>query len=132
MKNFLSALAIAFTFTATASVADPSKITSLEDYTFDFATLGYEVVFSGIIYNYSETLENGDYVWLRDGGYNVKVSFDALSRKSKHDLTNVFNENCVGYDEECAVTVSGEVQLDEDMQVLVIAREVTLEGRDYK
>jgi hypothetical protein len=130
-KSIIAATAIALT--ATTAMAE-TPTTSLQDYSFDFATMGYEVKFNGVVNNYSEPLENGDYVWLQESGYRVKVSFDALSRNGKRQMTDYFNANCVGYSDadECDVVVTGEVQLTDEMQVMLIARDVVLDNVEYK
>lgn len=125
---FFTATIIASTFTVNA---DPKPI-SLENYTFDFATIGYEIQVSGSISNGSEPLEGSDYTWLRSDGYKIKVRISPLSRKGKRDLTNYFNANCVGWSARCPATISGEVQLDEEMQVNFFARNVIIEGVEYK
>jgi hypothetical protein len=131
MVNKMKKLALIAALAAAPALAEPVQITH-ENYTFDFATIGYEVEMTGTIYNISEPLENGDYVWLHDSGYRIKVSFDALSRKGKRDLTEYFNNNCIGWDNECFSSIAGEVQLDEDMRVTLLARSAVVEEIDYK
>ena len=113
--------------------AEPVAI-SLEEYTFDFATIGYNIQVNGKIRNGFEPLEGSDYTTLYNNGYSIRVRVSTLSRKGKRDLTKVFNMNCIGYSDEtnCIATIAGEVQLDEDMRINLYARKVTLFGMTYE
>lgn len=131
MKTLLAFSAATIIATSYTASAEPTPI-SLEDYTFDFATIGYEIQVSGMVSNFSEPLEGSDYTWISNDGYRMKVRVSPLSRKGKRDLTNDFNANCIGFSVNCPATVSGEVQLDEEMQVNLFARTFVLRGVEYK
>ena len=88
-KKSLSNLSLAFGLTVIGSTSNAEPVSiSLENYTFDFASIGYEISVIGNISNFSEPLKGSDYTTIKDNGYSMKVRISALSRKGKRDLTN--------------------------------------------
>lgn len=132
MKTVIIAAFLALA--AAPAIAEGPVATTLEAYSFDFATIGYEIEVQGTVRNLSEPLEGSDYTWLTSKGYKMKVRISPLARRAKQSLTAAFNENCVGFGSEyqCPARISGEVQLNEDMQVELYARAFELMGTVYR
>jgi len=116
---------------ASSLKAEPRRI-SLQDYSFDFASIGYEIKTFGQLGHSFEPLEAGDFTWLKDKGYRIRVRISPLSRAGKKELTELFNSKCIGFDTNCRASVSGEVQLNDDMQVVLFARSININGKVFK
>tara|TARA_Y100000814_G_scaffold121400_1_gene86990 strand:- start:511 stop:921 length:411 start_codon:yes stop_codon:yes gene_type:complete len=99
--------------------------TTLEDYAYDFSTIGYEIVFPATS-GYFDAMNAGDYFNAKDKGYTIKVRIESLSRNSRREFVSYYNENCK-YDfmnDTCPITVSGEVELDESMGMILTAKKI--------
>jgi hypothetical protein len=115
MKTILLALVMTF-FVCTAH-SEPAKVT-LADYSFNFAKHGYEISVSGTTHNYSDSLTADDYIHIKDDGYRIKTLIDRLSRSNRMGFINFYNQHCVGFSSKCAITASGDVELDENMKMI--------------
>ena len=109
------------------SIADVTK-TTLSDYAYDFASIGYEIEVSGKS-NYFDALNAGDYFNLKEGDYTLKTLFDGLSRKNRKAFVAFYNSECeYNYSNECQITASGEVELDDSMGMVLTANSVSITG----
>jgi hypothetical protein len=129
MKNLLTAVALTLTLTASAAVAAPVA-TTLSNYAYDFSSVGYEIELTAESY-YHNPLNAGDYFRMIDGEYTMKTLFDGLSRKGRKSFEQFYNAQCedVSYSSKgCRVTVSGEVELDSSMKMILTANEITVFG----
>ena len=109
------------------SIADVTK-TTLSDYAYDFASIGYEIEVSGTS-NYFNALNAGDYFNLKEGDYTLKTLFDGLSRKNRKAFVAFYNSECeYNYSKDCQITVSGEVELDDSMGMVLTANSVSITG----
>lgn len=115
----LAAIAAAVLLSAGAARAEPVAV-SLEDYAFDFPTYGYEIAVSGTTRNFQDKLTADDYITIVDDGYNLKTLIDRMGRRDRQKFIAFFNEHCiVGFTRDaCAITASGDVELDENMKMI--------------
>ena len=99
--------------------------TTLSDYAYDFASIGYEIEVTGSSY-YHNPLNSGDYFRLMEGDYTMETMFDGLSRKARKEFVAFYNKECPhDYgDADCHITVTGEVELDEDMKMVLTANAI--------
>ena len=117
------------------SIADVTKTitsdyakTTLSDYAYDFASIGYEIEVSGKS-NYFNALNAGDYFNLKEGDYTLKTLFDGLSRKNRKAFVTFYNSECeYNYSKDCRMTVSGEVELDDSMGMVLTANSISITG----
>ena len=107
-------LAVAFTLPA-LSAPVPVK---LSDYAFDFPKYGYEITVEGETQNFVEKLTADDYITIDDDGYKLKTLIDRMGRKDRQQFLSFFNEHCIGFRAKCAITASGEIELNEDMKMI--------------
>lgn len=112
---------------ATHVNAEPTQ-TTLADYSFNFAEVGFEIAFSGTTRNYTDALTADDYITIRDKGYSMKTLIDNLPRRDRQGFIGFFNENCItGFSgTPCDIHAKGEVELDEDMQMIFRLSGVTI------
>ena len=108
------------------SMADVTK-TTLPDYAYDFASVGYEIEVTGTS-RYFDALNAGDYFSLREGDYTMKTLFDGLSRKSRKAFVTFYNSECDYGTGKCQITVSGEVELDDAMGMVLTANSISITG----
>jgi len=100
-------------------VLSETNIVKLSDYAFDFPTYGYEITISGTTQNFIDNLTTDDYINISDEGYTIKTLIDRMDRKDRQQFITFFNENCIGFfDSGCAITATGDVELDEDMRMI--------------
>ena len=108
------------------SMADVRK-TTLSDYAYDFASIGYVIEVTATS-RYFNALNAGDYFNLKEGDYTLKTMFDGLTRKDRKAFVTFYNSEC-GYDEgDCQITVSGEVELDDSMGMVLTANSINITG----
>ena len=108
-------LAVSFTLPA-FSAPVPVK---LSEYAFDFPKYGYEVTVEGETRNLREKLTADDYIVIDDDGYKMKTLIDRMGRKDRQRFIAFFNEHCIGFaTKPCAITASGEIELNEDMKMI--------------
>jgi len=122
-KQTIAALILS---TVGVSAAEYTK-TTLEDYAFDFTSIGYEIEVSGKTSIFSTSADQ--WIWLRDTGRKVKVNFSTLSRNGRKQVIDHMNSSCKGFGVTCPVTVKGEVEFDEDMQMQIKAFEMSLSSK---
>ena len=108
-----------------SALAAPPEV-ALSDYAFDFTAVGYEISVTGQSSYFSDQLDAGDYIDLRDGGYTIKTVIDGLSRKNKKKFINFYNKNCkkAFMGTACHMKVTGEVALDDNMKMFLTADEI--------
>ena len=105
--------------------------TTLQDYAYDFSTIGYEITIPAIS-GYFDAMNAGDYFNAKDKGYTIKVRIESLSRNSRREFVSYYNENCK-YDfmnDTCPMMVSGEVELDESMAMVLTAKKIDFYNSD--
>ena len=115
-----------------STISSKTVSTTLKDYAYDFSTIGYEISFPAQSSSYS-ILSAGDYFRAKYDGYSMKVRIETLSRNSKRDFVTYYNENCksdYSKDEICPMIVEGEVELDDDMQMVLIAKKIDFYNYD--
>ncbi len=130
MKKLIPILLMGVT---TLSIA---TVTSLEEYAYDFATIGYDVTITGDS-TYFDPMNAGDYFTLEDSGYTLETRIDGMSRKGKKEFIKFYNANCeiswtdVSY---CNITVTGETELNEMMALVLTATSITFNdhGKTFK
>jgi hypothetical protein len=105
--------------------------TTLQDYAYDFSTIGYEIIFPAIS-GYFDAMNAGDYFHAKDKGYTIKVRIEGLSRNSRRDFVSYYNENCKNdfMNDTCPMAVSGEVELDESMGMVLTAKKIDFYNSD--
>ena len=128
-KIILTLLTIA-TMSYSAMAAPPEV--ALSDYAFDFTTVGYEISVTGQSSYFSDQLDAGDSIALRDGGYTIKTVIDGLSRKNKKEFINYYNKNCKKsfMGSACHMKITGEVALDDTMKMFLTADEIKVCNKD--
>lgn len=101
-------------------VAAESVPVTLPDYAFDFPTYGYEITVTGTVKNLTDKLTADDYTTITDEGYKLKTLIDRMGRGDRRGFIQFFNANCIGFapDDACPITASGEVELNENMQMI--------------
>jgi len=105
--------------------------TTLKDYAYDFSAIGYEIIFPATS-GYFDTMNAGDYFNAKDKGYTIKVRIESLSRNSRREFVSFYNENCK-YDfmqDTCPMVISGEVELDESMSMVLTAKKIDFYNSD--
>lgn len=105
---------VAFAFPAFSA---PVSV-KLSDYAFDFPKYGYEITVEGETQNLVEKLTADDYITIDDDGYKLKTLIDRMGRRDRQKFLSFFNENCIGFLAKCAITASGEIELDENMKMI--------------
>ena len=128
MKNLLTAVALTLTLATSTAVAAPVT-TTLSNYAYDFSSVGYEIEVTANS-QYHNPLNSGDYFRMTDGAYTMNTLFDGLSRKGRKDFEKFYNAECKhSFDDKiCNVTVAGEVELDDSMQMILTANVITITG----
>ena len=115
MRNMILVLAAAGY--ALPAASEPVHV-SLADYVFDFPTYGYEITVGGKTRNFSDKLTADDYITIDDNGYRLKTLIDRMSRKDRQKFISFFNDHCIGFDANCPITASGDIELDENMRMI--------------
>ena len=111
---------------ALPAAAQPVTV-SLADYAFDFPTYGYEITVVGEASNFSDKLTADDYITINDNGYNLKTLIDRMKRKDRQQFIGFFNTHCIGLRRNrCAISASGDVELDENMRMIFRASTVKI------
>ncbi len=124
MKRLI--LAIFLTITASLAIAEPTK-TTLKDYAFDFASIGYEITFLAETSYFSDPMTSNDYFKVSADGYSIKARADKLTRKGRKTFTSYFNENCkldFSSRSTCHIVLSGEIELDENFGMIIWATKI--------
>ena len=91
---------------------------NLSDYVFDFATYGYEITVDGKTNNFSDKLTADDYITINDNGYKLKTLIDRMGRKDRKEFISFFNDHCIGFSVSCAISTSGDIELDKNMHMI--------------
>ena len=119
MKKTLLALTILALLHAAPAASEPVQVT-LPDYAFDFPTYGYEIIVTGTVRNLNDKLTADDYTTITDEGYKLKTLIDRMGRGDRRGFIKFFNVNCIGFTSKdaCPITASGEVELDDSMQMI--------------
>ena len=119
MKKTIIALTTLAALHAVPAASEPVAVT-LPDYAFDFPTFGYEITVTGTVKNLNDKLTADDYTTITDEGYKLKTLIDRMGRGDRRGFINFFNANCIGFgqDAACPITASGEVELDDSMQMI--------------
>ena len=120
MKKLLLSVALAATM-GTAVAVD----TTLEDYAYDFVSVGYDITIEGISYHYGYGITAGDVLEVQSGDYTMSTIIDGISRKNRRAFVQFYNENCENH---CEVRVSGEIALNSEMQMILTARRIAFIG----
>ncbi len=110
--------------------ADPIK-TTLENYAYDFASIGYEISFPASS-SYFIPMSADDYFNATDGGYTLEVRIDGLSRKARKDFVSYYNDNCelTFSGEECQLLLEGEIELTATMSMILKAKKIDFLSSD--
>ena len=109
--------------------AEPVE-TTLNDYAFDFASIGYEIKFAGKTSYFSDELSANDYFDVRADGYTLRARADKLSRIGRKNFISYFNKNCRLFSRsECIIILSGEVELDENFRMIIWATSIEVYDR---
>ena len=105
--------------------------TTLEDYAYDFSLVGYEIEFPATS-GYFSAMNAGDYFKAYDKGYSIKVRIEKLSRSSRRDFISFYNEICKDdfVNDVCPMIVSGEVELDKSMSMILSAKKINFQNSD--
>ena len=102
----------------TGAASQPVQV-RLSDYAFEFPQYGYEISVTGETANFSDKLTADDYIIIRDDGYSLKTLIDRMGRKDRQQFITFFNEHCSRrLRERCAITASGDIELDEEMRMI--------------
>ena len=119
MKKTIPALVMLAALHAAPAASEPVQVT-LPDYAFDFPTYGYEITVTGTVNNLNDNLTADDYTTITDEGYKLKTLIDRMGRGNRREFIKFFNANCIGFspDDACPITASGEVELDDSMQMI--------------
>ena len=119
MKKTILALMTLAALHAAPVTAEPVAVT-LPDYAFDFPTYGYVITVTGTVQNLNDKLTADDYTTITDEGYKLKTLIDRMGRGDRQEFIKFFNANCIGFmpTDACPITASGEVELDDDMQMI--------------
>ena len=112
----LAMLAAAY---AIPAASEPALV-SLADYAFDFPTYGHEITVGGETRNLNDKLTADDHITIDDNGYRMRTLVDRMSRKDRQMFIRFFNANCIGFsaDNNCSITAAGEVELNDQMQMI--------------
>tara|TARA_Y100001958_G_C21200745_1_gene527427 strand:+ start:327 stop:740 length:414 start_codon:yes stop_codon:yes gene_type:complete len=104
--------------------AEPVK-TTLEDYAYDYAKIGYEIGFNATS-SYFIPMDSDSYFNANDGTFTIEVRLDGLSRNSKREFVPFYNENCeMKFDgPDCQLYIEGEIELDSNMKMILKANKI--------
>ena len=105
--------------------------TTLQDYAYDFSTIGYEIAFPASS-SYFIPMTADDYFNATDGSYTLEVRIDGLSRKARKDFVTYYNENCeLSFsDKECQLYLEGEIELTGTMSMILKAKKIDFLSSD--
>lgn len=107
--------------------AEPVQV-SLLNYAFDFPAYGYEITVTGKTRRTTEPIAAGDRIRIREGGYTLRSFINRLGRSDRRDFVVFYNEHCFirpgGV--SCEITATGEVELDDDLQMVLRIQKATL------
>lgn len=119
MKKIIQILPILVAIHSGPALSEPVSV-ALKDYAFDFPTYGHEITVTGITKNFNDKLTANNYISIDDKGYTLKTLIDRMSRKDRQQFISFFNDHCVlGFTSKgCAITASGDVELDEKMRMI--------------
>ncbi len=120
MKLLRAHIALLFAAYALPATAEPVEV-SLADYAFDFAHYGYEITVTGETSNFHDKLTADDYIIINDEGYKLKTLIDRMGRRDRQEFIAFFNTHCIIVSfgvEDCTLTASGDIELDEDMRMI--------------
>tara|TARA_B110000116_G_C16654048_1_gene498661 strand:+ start:386 stop:805 length:420 start_codon:yes stop_codon:yes gene_type:complete len=99
--------------------------TTLENYAYDFPSIGYEISFPASS-SYFIPMSADDYFNVESGGYTLEVRIDGLSRTARKDFVSYYNEHCeISFtDEECQLSIEGEIELTAIMSMILKAKKI--------
>ena len=123
MNNILYKVSTLFSI-FTLLIAEPVK-TTLEDYAYDYAKIGYEIGFNATS-SYFIPMDSDSYFNANDGTFTIEVRLDGLSRNSKREFVPFYNENCeMKFDGlDCQLYIEGEIELDSNMKMILKANKI--------
>lgn len=127
----LSSISILSLLPVTA-FAEPVN-TTLEEYAFDFSSIGYEITFPATTAYFLDPMTGNDYFTVSSNGYSLEARIDKLSRKGRKEFTEFFNLNCKNdfSTPKCDIELTGEVELDDKYKMIIWASKVDfLNNRD--
>lgn len=105
--------------------------TTLEDYAYDFASIGHEISFFATS-AYFIPMSADDYFNASYGGYTLEVRINALSRKAKKDFVPYYNKNCetTFSGDDCKIFLEGEIELNSSMKMILKAKKINFLSPD--
>ena len=113
---------------------EPPKVT-LADYAFDFPVIGHEITVTGTAQNLADKLTADDYISITDDGYSLRTLIDRMGRMDRRGFIQFYNQHCIGFmpTDACAITASGDIELDEDMRMIFRMSTATISnaGNDW-
>ena len=125
IRNCAIAAALASLIGAGVARAEPVQV-SLADYAFNFPAHGYEIIVVGKTGDFREKATN-DYIYITDGGYTIWARTDRLGRSDRQKFLAFYNAECKR-SAKCAIRATGEVELDDDLQMIFRIHAAKLAG----
>ena len=118
-------IAIAAVFVAimgvfsSAAQSEPQPV-SLATYAFNFPTYGFEITVSGKTRLTYEPLAADGRIRIKEEGYSLRSLLSGMNRDDRQAFVAFYNDHCFikRGQRQCNITASGEVELDDDMQMI--------------
>lgn len=135
MRRTMMGVAVLAAMAYALPAASETARVKLADYAFDFPTYGYEITVAGGTRNFRDKLTADDYITINDDGYKLKTLIDRMGRKHRQQFITFFNEHCITGigGKACAITASGDIELDEDMRMIfrMSAATISKDGKQW-
>lgn len=126
MRATIAALALVGMIGAVSPTQAEPVAVSLLTYAFEFSAYGYEITVTGKTRRTTEPIAAGDRI--RRGGYKLRAFINRLGRSDRREFVTFYNEHCFirpgGL--SCEITATGEVELDDDLQMVLRIQQATL------
>ena len=127
MRKLIPTIIIAISIAIPVWAQPP--VTKLAHYAFDFPKYGYEITVVGTVSNFASKLSADDHININDEGYRIKTLIDRMSRRHRQAFISFFNDHCIGFQAQCRIMATGEIELNKRMQMIFRINAVKISSR---